>query len=64
LTKEIKTSNDSISCLKFENATLIAEIGELNVCHVPTSTVKHVTICTRCRDVDVNAMNDQLALIK
>jgi hypothetical protein len=36
----------------------------LNVCHVPTSTVEHVTICTRFRDVDVNAMNDHLALIK
>jgi hypothetical protein len=36
----------------------------LNACHVPTSTVEHVTICTRCRDVDVNAMNDHLAMIK
>jgi endogenous inhibitor of DNA gyrase (YacG/DUF329 family) len=33
-------------------------------CHVPTSTIEHVTICTRCRDIDVNAMNDHLAMIK
>jgi hypothetical protein len=64
LTKELKTSNSSISCLKTENASLIAKIEELNVCHVPTSTIEHVTICTRCRDVDVNAMNDHLAMIK
>jgi hypothetical protein len=56
LTKELNTSNDSISCLKTENASLIAKIEELNACHV--------TICTRCRDVDVNAMNDHLAMIK
>jgi hypothetical protein len=64
LTKEIKTSNDSISCLKTENASLISKIEELNACHVPTSTIEHVIICTRCRDVDVNVVNDHLAMIK
>jgi hypothetical protein len=49
---------------KTENDSLIAKIEELNACHVPTSTVEHVTICTRCRDVDVNSMNDHLAMIK
>jgi hypothetical protein len=44
LTKELKTSNDSISCLKSENASLIAKIEELNTCHVSTSTIEHVTI--------------------
>jgi hypothetical protein len=64
LTKELKTSNDSISYLKTENASLIAKIEELNACHVPTSTIEHVTTCTRCRDVDVNVVNDHLAMIK
>jgi hypothetical protein len=36
----------------------------LNACKVSTSTVEHVTICTRCRDVNVDAMNDHLAMIK
>jgi hypothetical protein len=64
LTEELKTSKDSISCLKTENTSLIAKIEELNACHVPTSTIEHVIICTRCRDVDVNAVNDHLAMIK
>jgi hypothetical protein len=64
LTKELNTSNDSISCLKTENASLIVKIEELNARHVPTSTVEHVTIYTRCKDVDVNAMNDHLAMVK
>jgi hypothetical protein len=64
LTKELNTSNDSISYLKTENVSLIAKIEELNACHVSTSTIEHVTICTRCRDIDVNAMNDHLAMIK
>jgi hypothetical protein len=64
LTKELNTSNDSISCLKTENGSLIAKIEELNACHVSTSTIEHVTVCTRCRDIDVNDVNDQLAMIK
>jgi hypothetical protein len=36
----------------------------LNVCNISTSTVEHVTICTRCRDVNVDAMDDQIAMIK
>jgi hypothetical protein len=64
LTKELNTSNDSISYLKTENASLIAKIEELNACHVPTYTIEHVTIYIRCRDIDVHAMNDHLAMIK
>jgi hypothetical protein len=63
LTKELNTSNDSISCLKTRNASLIAKIEELNACHVSISTIEHVTICTRCRDIDVNVVNDHLAMI-
>jgi hypothetical protein len=62
--KELSVCNDSISCLKNENAILHAKIDELNVCKPSTSTVDHVTICTRCRDVKIDAINDHLALIK
>jgi hypothetical protein len=34
------------------------------MCKPSTSTVNHVTICTRCRDVNVDAINDHLGLIK
>jgi hypothetical protein len=64
LTNELKTCNDSISCLKSENVNLIAKIEELNACPASTSTLEHIAICTRCRDVDVDAINDHLALIK
>jgi chromosome segregation ATPase len=64
LTNELKSCNDSISCLKFENVNLIAKIEELNASHVSTSTVEHVTICTRCRDIDVDAISNHLALIR
>jgi hypothetical protein len=64
LTIELKTCNDSISCLKTENVNLIAKIEELNACPTSTSTIRHVTICTRCRDDDVDAINDHLVLIK
>jgi hypothetical protein len=63
LTKELNTCNDSISCLKTENVSLIANIEKLNACKFSTSTIEHVTICIRCRDINVDAMNDHLAMI-
>jgi hypothetical protein len=64
LSKELIICNDSISCLRTENVNLIAKIEELNACKPSTSTVEHVTICTRCRDVNIDAMNDHIAMIK
>jgi hypothetical protein len=62
--KDFNVCNDSISYLRDENAMLKSKIDELNVCKPSTSTIDHVTICTRCRDVNVDAINDHLALIK
>jgi chromosome segregation ATPase len=62
--KALNICNDSISCLRDENAILHAKIDELNACKPSTSTVDHITICTRCRDVNVEAIHDLLALIK
>jgi hypothetical protein len=64
LTKELNICNDSISCLRTENDDLIAKIEELNASNVSTSNVEHVTICTRCRDINVDAMNGHIAMIK
>jgi hypothetical protein len=64
LSKELNVCNDSISCLRTKNASLNAKIEELSACNVSTSTVEHVTICTRCRDVNIDAMNDHLAMFK
>ena len=64
LSKELNICNDSIFCLKDENASLNAKIEELNVCNIPTSTVEHVTISTRCRYVNIEAIDDHLAMIK
>jgi hypothetical protein len=64
LSKELNICNDSISCLRTENDNLIAKIEELNASNVSTSTIEHVTICTRCRDVNINAMNDHITMIK
>jgi prefoldin subunit 5 len=62
--KDLNICNDSISYLRDENVKLNAKIEELNACKPSTSTVDHVSICTRCRDVNVEAMNDHLAMIK
>jgi hypothetical protein len=59
--KDLNVCNDSISCLRDENAILRAKVEELNVCKPSTSTVEHVSICTRCRDVNVEAINDHIA---
>jgi chromosome segregation ATPase len=64
LSKELNICNDSISYLRTENDNLIAKIEELNARNVSTSTIEHVTICTRCRDINIDAMDDNLAMIK
>jgi predicted RNase H-like nuclease (RuvC/YqgF family) len=62
--KDLNVCNESISCLRDENAMLKSKIDELNVCKPSTSSVDHVTICTKCRDINVDAIHDHLALIK
>jgi hypothetical protein len=64
LITKIDKLNESISSLKTENASLISKARDLNVCKPSTSSVDHVTICTRCRDVNIDAIHDHLALIK
>jgi hypothetical protein len=62
--KDLNVCNVSISNLRDENAILHAKIVDLSTCKHSTSTVEHVTICTRCRDINVDAILDHLALIK
>jgi hypothetical protein len=62
--KDLNVCNVSISNLRNENAILHAKIDELNACKPSTSIVGHVSICTRCRDVNVDAIHDHLDLIK
>jgi hypothetical protein len=62
--KDLNVCNISISNLRNENAMLHAKIDELNVCKPSTPIVDHVSICTRCRDINVDAIHDHLALIK
>jgi hypothetical protein len=62
--KDLNVCNDSISYLRDENSMLNSKIDELNTCKPSTSSVDHISICTRCRDIYVDAIHDHLALIK
>jgi hypothetical protein len=62
--KDLDVCNTSISNLRSENDILHAKIVELKSCKPSTSTVEHVSICTKCRDINVDAIHDHLALIK
>jgi hypothetical protein len=62
--KDLNVCNNVVSNLRNENTILHAKIDELNVCKPSTSTVDRASICTRCRDVNVDAIHDHLALIK
>jgi hypothetical protein len=67
LIAKVEKSNvfhDSIANLRNKNASLKSKIDELNVCKPSTSTVDHVTIYNRCRDINIDAIHDHLALIK
>jgi 3D (Asp-Asp-Asp) domain-containing protein len=43
---------------------LRSKIDELKSCKPSTSTVDHVSICMRCRDINVDAIHDHIAMIK
>jgi hypothetical protein len=62
--EKLNACNDSISCLRDENASLNAKINELNTCTPSRYTIENVTICTRCKDVNIEAIDDHLAMIK
>jgi hypothetical protein len=62
--KDLEVCIVTISNLRNENDILHAKIVELKSCKPSTSTVEHVSICTRCRDINVDAIHDHLALIK
>jgi hypothetical protein len=62
--KDFDVCNVTISNLRSENDILHAKVVELKSCKPSTSTVEHVSICTRCRDVDIDAIHNHMALIK
>jgi hypothetical protein len=62
--KDIDVCNATISDLRSKNDILHAKVVELKSCKPSTSTVEHTIICTRCRDVDINAIHDHMTLIK
>jgi prefoldin subunit 5 len=62
--EKLNTCNNSITSFRIENDNLNAKIEELSTCKASTSTVENITICTRCRDINVEAINDHLAMIK
>jgi hypothetical protein len=62
--KDFDVCNVTISNLRSENDILHAKVVELKSCKPSTSTIEHVSICTRCRDVDIDAIHDHMVLIK
>jgi hypothetical protein len=62
--KDFDVCNATISDLRSKNDILHAKVVELKSCKLSTSTVEHTTICTRCRDVNIDAIHDHMTLIK
>jgi hypothetical protein len=62
--KDFDVCNITISNLRSENDILHAKVVKLKSCKPSISTVEHVSICTRCRDINVDAIHDHLAMIK
>jgi hypothetical protein len=62
--KDFDVCNVTISNLRSENDILHAKVVELKSCKPSTSTIEHTSICTRCRDINIDAIHDHMALIK
>jgi hypothetical protein len=54
LSSKLSACNDTISNLKNLNADLNAKLEKVNVA---SSTMEHVVICIRCKDIDIDACN-------
>jgi hypothetical protein len=62
--QDFDVCNVTMSNLRSENDILHAKVMELKSFKPSTSSVEHTSICTRCRDINVDAIHDHLALIK
>jgi hypothetical protein len=62
--KDFDVCNATISDLRTKNDMLHAKVIELKSCKPSTTIVEHVSICARCRDIDINAIHDHMGLIK
>jgi hypothetical protein len=62
--KDFDVCNATISDLRSKNEIMHAKVAELKSCKPSTSTIEHTSICTRCRDVNIDAIHDHMALIK
>jgi hypothetical protein len=60
LSSELSACHESISSLKILNDDLNAKLEEANK---SSSCVKHVVICNRCKDFDVNSCDEHLISI-
>jgi hypothetical protein len=60
LSSELSACHESISSLKILNDDLNAKLEEANK---SSSCVEHVSICNRCKDIDVDACNERLIAI-
>ena len=61
LSKELSDCKSSISSLTLTNDDLNAKIEKLNDCHASSSCIENVSICTRCKDVDLDLYIDNIA---
>jgi hypothetical protein len=60
LSSELSSCHESISSLKILNADLNAKLEKVNIA---SSSVEHVSICNRCKDLDVDACNNHISTI-
>jgi hypothetical protein len=60
LSLELSSCNESMSSIKSLNIDLSARIENLSIA---SSSVKHVSNCNRCKDVDIDACNTHASTI-
>jgi hypothetical protein len=60
ISSELSSCHDFISNLKNLNADLNAKLENVNVA---SSFVKHVSICNRCKEIDIDACNTHASTI-
>jgi hypothetical protein len=63
LLTELSSCHSSISSLKTANDDLNARIENLNECHAASSSIEHLIIWNRCKDVEVDSSVTNIVVI-
>jgi hypothetical protein len=64
LTNALNENHENVARLKNEISDLKHEFKCIHASHASKSSIEHISICTGCKDIDIDAYDANIAIIK